>query len=96
MFIEELIVPMNVVENGELAKDFLHGKKKLRPIFISHGLNGRNTTQSCIMRELASYGYIVFAMHHKDKTCLYTETRSGSAIKYDTNIEIYDKGEREK
>jgi len=44
MFIEELIVPMNVVENAELAKDFLHGKKKLRPIFFSHGLNGRNTS----------------------------------------------------
>lgn len=74
----------------------MHGKKKLRPIFISHGLNGRSTSHSCIMRELASYGYIVFSMNHKDKTCLYTETRSGTPIKYDSSIEIYDKAEREK
>lgn len=93
---EELIIPMNVVENAELAQDFLHGKKNLRPVFMSHGLNGRSTSQSCIMRELASYGYIVFSMNHKDRTCLYTETRSGSPITYDTSFSIYDKKEREK
>ena len=93
---EELIVPMNVVENSELAQDFMNGKKKLRPIFVSHGLNARSTSQSCLMRELASYGYIVFSMNHKDRTCMYTETRSGTPITYDTSFDIYDKKQREK
>ena len=46
---------------------------KLVPILFSHGLASSCSIYSAHLRELASHGYIVFAMDHQDRSCGYTE-----------------------
>lgn len=46
---------------------------KLVPIIYSHGLASSCGIYSAHLRELASHGYIIFAMDHQDGSCGYTE-----------------------
>jgi len=43
------------------------------PIIISHGLTASRSLYSSLCSELASFGYMVFALDHHDGTCCYTE-----------------------
>mmetsp|Transcript_16724 Transcript_16724/g.11872 ORF Transcript_16724/g.11872 Transcript_16724/m.11872 type:complete len:103 (+) Transcript_16724:112-420(+) len=51
-------------ENGPLSSDFQNGIKKMHPIVFSHGYNGFCVLYTCLLSELASYGYVVFSMGH--------------------------------
>lgn len=46
--------------------------------------------------ELASHGYIVFVIWHNDGSCVYTETKDGKSIYYDTKFQFYDLSARQK
>jgi platelet-activating factor acetylhydrolase len=56
---------------------FSGGEMKLIPIVYSHGLTGSRTSYTSVCQELASHGYIVFALDHHDGSCPYTEDFSG-------------------
>lgn len=47
------------------------------PIIFSHGLTACRGLYTNICSELASYGYMVFALDHHDGSCCYTHDWSG-------------------
>lgn len=51
---------------------------ELIPIIISHGLTASRSLYSSLCSELASFGYIVFALDHHDGTCCYTEDQNAN------------------
>lgn len=59
--------------------------KPLIPIIYSHGLTSCRTFQSGSCRDLASQGYIVFAIDHHDGTCNYSRLKNGDD-KYWTSL----------
>jgi predicted dienelactone hydrolase len=71
------IIKKNAIIDGELASDFATGAKKLRPVIFSHGLFANNISYTGLQRDLASHGYIVFAINHADGTCIYTQNSQG-------------------
>ena len=60
----------------------LEGKKVI-PIIMSHGLTASRSLYTAHCRELASCGYIVFAIDHHDGSCHYTEDPDGIPIDFD-------------
>lgn len=54
----------------ELADDDKH-EKKFIPIVFSHGVGCTVSWFSTICKDLASQGFIVFCIEHKDSTALY-------------------------
>ena len=64
---------MDTVFNGEIAKDFSEGGRSLIPVIYSHGLCSNRTMHSGTCKDLASHGYIVFALDHQDGTSSYIE-----------------------
>lgn len=70
-------ITMDVCPDGEIAQFFKSGEFKLCPIVFSHGMKGSRCMYSTICQEMASHGYIVFALDHHDGSCPYTEDRSG-------------------
>jgi len=71
---------MDVVLDGDVAELFASGKKKLKPVIFSHGLVCMGVSYSGILKDLASHGYIVFALNHQDGSGLYTEKRDGTPV----------------
>ena len=51
---------------------------ELIPIIISHGLTASRSLYSSLCSELASFGYMVFALDHHDGTCTYTEDQTAN------------------
>ena len=54
---------------------------KIVPIIFSHGLVSYSGHYTGHCRELASHGYIVFAIDHLDGSSTYTECRKAEAEK---------------
>ena len=63
---------------------------KLTPIIFSHALRMDNAHYSRHCIELASHGYIVFALNHNDGSCNYTETLNGDPVYFDRRYKMYD------
>lgn len=70
LFVVRLVI---WIMSGKLHVPAVYGAKvkqdiKLKPIILSHGLGGHRFlyTSTCI--ELASWGYIIFALEHRDET----------------------------
>mmetsp|Transcript_110 Transcript_110/g.109 ORF Transcript_110/g.109 Transcript_110/m.109 type:complete len:90 (+) Transcript_110:162-431(+) len=74
------LINTDTVENGPLVNDFSDGTKNLIPIVFSHGYSGFCQLYTCLCRELASAGYIVFSMGHQDGSGIYTTDRDGNPI----------------
>ena len=72
LFKHLLAVKMDVVVGGQLAEEFRKGGKKLIPIVFSHGVRSNGSVYSMMLKEWASYGYLVLAINHLDDTCLHT------------------------
>ena len=53
---------------------------------MSHGLYASRTIYTTVCRELASHGYIVFAIDHHDGSNHYTEDQNGEPIKFDLSL----------
>lgn len=69
----------------------------MQPIIFSHGDMANCMDYTVLCRELASYGYIVFALGHQDGSCSYTVGANGESIFYDIDVPITDfdaKGEQ--
>lgn len=47
------------------------------PVIFTHGNGGLVKNSSGHCREMASHGYIVFAIDHNDGSCAYTEDQNG-------------------
>ena len=64
--------------------DFTKESKPIQlvPIIFSHGLGASSSQYFGHLSELASHGYITFAMDHLDGSCLYTERKL-----YETEVE---------
>ena len=75
-------VVMDTVFNGKIDEDFK--KKPLIPIIYLHGVCSNRTMHSGACKDLASHGYIVFSIDHKDKSSTFVNDRDG------TNEVIYD------
>ena len=73
---------MDIVDQGSLSRDFKIDGRSLIPIVMSHNLSGSSTSISIMCRDLASHGYIVFAIDHHDGSCCYTEDAKGKPIFY--------------
>lgn len=70
--------------------------RKLTPIIFMHGLGSNNRQYLGLYRELASHGFIVFAIDSHDGSCRYTETAEGSAVVFDVSSEAFDFATRNK
>ena len=62
----------------------------LIPVLFSHGLSSNRTMHSGICRDLASHGYIVFALDHMDRTSSYYETEDGQGHYYSNKVQAHD------
>ena len=69
----------------ELSEDFTSGSK-LAPILFSHGFCGNRCMYSVQCSELASFGYLVFAIDHLDGSGNLTETRQQTIVKFNTSM----------
>ena len=92
-FVKQFIKPFSLVKipvlrDGDLAKEFRDGTKLLQPLLFSHGLTTHRMNYSGICRELASYGFLVIALNHNDRSCLFTK---GSQVNVAVDGEIIKK-----
>ena len=58
-------IQIDTLENGNLSTDFI-SEKQLVPVVMSHGLSSNRNWQSGSCRDLASYGFIIFSLDHRD------------------------------
>ena len=65
-------ISVPVAYDAPLASDFAQGKKKLQPVLWSHAEAADRMMYSGMLRELASYGFLVIALNHNDQTCMHT------------------------
>ena len=72
---------LNVVENADLHKDFTSGSKKLTPVISSHGLMANRGMHVYNLKELVSFGCIVYALDHTDTSCSYILDRKSNPPK---------------
>ncbi len=61
------------MENGNISDDFVTEDKKIRPVIWSHDNMADSTSSTGMCMNLASHGYIVFAITHFDGSSGYTE-----------------------
>jgi hypothetical protein len=71
---------MDCILDGVLSNDFVEGKRTLQPILFSHGIFGNNNSYTGLLKDMASHGYIVFALNHADGSCIYTENSLGDEV----------------
>lgn len=73
-------VMLDCIANEDMSKDFTtqgcdatrgHPKKKLIPLIFCHGISSNRTMHSGLCKDMASHGYIVFALDHEDESCTY-------------------------
>ncbi len=57
-------------------------KNSIVPVIFSHGMAANRTMNSGTCRDLASFGYIVFAVDHQDLSCSFFKTPDGKGIYY--------------
>ena len=70
--------------------DNFNENKKIIPIIFSHGLTACRAFYSSLCIELASFGFMVFALDHHDGSCCYTEDETGSKIwNFDSNAPYF-------
>ena len=86
-------VKLDCVLDATLSRDFVEGKRILQPILFSHGIFGSNNSYTGLLKDMASHGYIVFALNHADGSCIYTETSLGSGVPLGS-FDYYDKDYR--
>lgn len=91
-----------VLRDGALAEEFRDGTKLLQPLLFSHGLSTHKMNYSGICRELASYGFLVIALNHNDRSCLFTKgpnfnvavdgqiIKKRQTIRFDTSYKYLD------
>lgn len=97
------LVKVPISRDGPLAAEFLSGKKKLQPLIFSHGLSSHKMNYSGICREIASYGFLVIALNHNDRSCEFTtgpevdvvtdgdkKDKVRQRIKFDMSFEFVD------
>ena len=77
------LAKMEVLLDGEMSAKFKTGKSAIRPVIFSHGWTGDKTQYSGIAKDLASHGYLVIVINHRDGTCFYTETEDGTPQLYE-------------
>ena len=82
-------VKMDTIFNGDIDTDFV-ANKKIIPIIFCHGVSGNRTMNSGNCRDLASHGYMVFSLDHKDETCTYHEDKDGKGYWYNNSHSLYD------
>jgi dienelactone hydrolase len=71
---------MDTVFNGKIAEDFK--KKPMIPLIYLHGVCSNRTIHSGTCRDLASHGYIVFTMDHRDGSSTYVTDKDGTNERY--------------
>ena len=55
------------------------------PIVLSHGMTVSKAFYTILCSELASHGYVVFALDHHDGSCAFTTDAKGEKFyQYDT------------
>ena len=52
-------------------------------MIFSHGLRADKAFYTAVYHAMAAQGYLVIALNHQDKSCLYTEDRDGKEILYE-------------
>ena len=81
---------LHVYEGVSLHKDFVNEDKKLTPVVLSHGLIGDRSSYISIIKQLVSYGCIVYALSHTDGSATYFKDKTQSPPK-DVFYEHYEK-----
>lgn len=88
-------IKMDTCTDAPLDPDFsISGEdrsaKPLIPIIFSHGLSSNRTMHSGSQRDLASHGYIVFSIDHKDQSSSYYEDKDGQGYFYCNKRDSHD------
>eukprot|EP00347_Sterkiella_histriomuscorum_P022751 403337292 len=81
-------VMLDVVMNGDIHPDF--HVKPIIPLVYCHGLSSNRTLHSGTCKDLASHGYMVFILDHKDGTSSYVVEEDGTETFYDSKHLAYD------
>jgi hypothetical protein len=99
MFISWKNIQIHAKRGLPLASHFIDemngpaiGKKKLVPLVVSHGFTSNKFQLSTICTELASFGYIVFAIDHHDGSATYSEKEDGTPVHFDSSVPRHDLG----
>ena len=87
-------VKMDTVQDGEIDKDFT--LRPIIPIVFCHGLSSNRTMHCGTSKDLASHGYIVFVLDHKDESSSYYESKDGKGYYYDNRMDSHDFDYRKK
>ena len=96
-FMDNLYIECRVNAKFDLLDEWASTQPdKLVPIIFSHDIISQASKYSGLLRQLASHGFIVFAMDHLDGSCNYTELRSGTPRKQDNKGQLYDLKERKR
>jgi predicted dienelactone hydrolase len=83
-------VRMNTCQDGNLAKVYETGERKIVPIVFLHGLCGTRTTYSQSCRDFASHGYMVLTLSHFDGTASYSRKKNGEERYWTSNVPHLD------
>ena len=91
-------VRMDTATDALISKDFIRdeslikvdAKNSIVPVIFSHGLSSNRTLHSGTCRDLASFGYIVFALDHQDLTCSYFQSEDGKGVYYCNKRDSHD------
>jgi len=82
---------IHVAKGAQLSKDFKEKPRSLTPIVFSHGNGTSGLLYTGFSKELASLGYIVFAVDHSDGSCLYTPPMNdGIDMTFPANDNLFD------
>ncbi len=69
-------VQMDTVFNGEIDSDFK--KKPMIPLIYLHGVCSNRTMHTGTCKDMASHGYIVFSIDHKDGSSTFVNDSDGA------------------
>jgi len=83
---------LDAVLDGDIAPDF--EATSLIPVVFCHGISSHRTMYSGICRDLASHGYIVFSLDHRDGTASFYKDAKGDKAYYDNSRLLFDKEHR--
>ena len=77
-----------MVENAEFDLNDGSSETRLAAIIFSHGVGSKAEDYSGYCREIASFGYLVFAPDCIDGSSCYTELADGTVMEFDTSAGV--------
>jgi hypothetical protein len=85
-----LEVRMDVITNGNMSSLFTTPDSSIIPIIFSHGNSAHRHMSYGLCKDLASYGYMVFALDHNDGSNSCSKLKDGTTLLFDAEQKLFD------